>query len=603
MRGKHLAGVLATVGRNGALARIELGFLVSTIVEWAAWLALVVIAFERGGAAEAGLIGFAVGLPAIVVAPTAAILGDRWPRSRVMLATYLAQALALLATAAAFVAGSAVLGYALGIVAMALVGLVRPLLGSLLPEVSRSPEDLTAANVASGLCEGAGALIGALGAGVLFGIAGASSVLALGAAAMVLAAGLVLPVAVRARVIELDDFRPRGASLSTAAGAIAREMAAGAATILADRRLAVLNGLMAVTIGTLGALSVLIVVVAIDVLGLDENAAGYLTAAGGFGALLGSAFASSLVGRERLAAPLLVSVLGFAAAVAAVGLLSSPIPVVLALTATGIGWSIAYIAATTLTQRLAGDNVMTRVFGVSESDRWRRGGRAACWSRSAGCWWRLPRSPPRRSFAPTGSIRSSCATWRTSARFRCSRRCPGPVLERLASGAEHVAVPAAIDVIRQGDPGDRFYIIVAGRVPRHGERPRRRGVGTGRIIRRDRAPAQRASNRLDPDGRADRAPRDPPRAVPRSADGPAAKPCDGRRPSRGTAGGGPCSSRRRLRVSSPPSAASDAPARPSTPRPSGPATATRCGPSSRAWRGRSPGAGREWPGSRGSAAL
>src|SRR5262245_24809910 len=135
MSGKHLASVLATLARNGALVRVELGFLISTVVEWAFWLALVVIAFERGGAAEAGLIGFAVGLPAIVVAPTAAILGDRWPRSRVMLATYVAQALVLVATALAFVSGAPLLGYALGVLASALVSLVRPLLGSLLPEV------------------------------------------------------------------------------------------------------------------------------------------------------------------------------------------------------------------------------------------------------------------------------------------------------------------------------------------------------------------------------------------------------------------------------------------------------------------------------------
>ena len=125
MRGKHLGIVLATLARNGALVRVELGFLISTVVEWAFWLALVVIAYDRGGAAEAGLIGFAVGLPAIVVAPTAAILGDRWPRSRVMLATYVAQAIVLVAAAAAFVAGAPLLGYGLGVFASALGFLVQ----------------------------------------------------------------------------------------------------------------------------------------------------------------------------------------------------------------------------------------------------------------------------------------------------------------------------------------------------------------------------------------------------------------------------------------------------------------------------------------------
>jgi CRP-like cAMP-binding protein len=40
----------------------------------------------------------------------------------------------------------------------------------------------------------------------------------------------------------------------------------------------------------------------------------------------------------------------------------------------------------------------------------------------------------------------------------------GPVLERLAGDAEHVNVPASVQIVRQGDAGDRFYVITAGRV-------------------------------------------------------------------------------------------------------------------------------------------
>jgi len=126
------------------MGRVEVGFLLATMVEWAGWLALIVYAFSRGGAAEAGLIGFAVGLPAILVAPTAAILGDRHPRSRVMFTAYGSQAVAFMAAGVAFMLGEATVGYGLGIVEMALIALTRPLLASLLPEIARSPEELTA---------------------------------------------------------------------------------------------------------------------------------------------------------------------------------------------------------------------------------------------------------------------------------------------------------------------------------------------------------------------------------------------------------------------------------------------------------------------------
>lgn len=57
MSPKRLLDVLANLRRNGALGRVELAFVLATMVEWSGWLALVVYAFDRGGAAEAGLIG------------------------------------------------------------------------------------------------------------------------------------------------------------------------------------------------------------------------------------------------------------------------------------------------------------------------------------------------------------------------------------------------------------------------------------------------------------------------------------------------------------------------------------------------------------------
>ncbi len=39
---------------------------------------------------------------------------------------------------------------------------------------------------------------------------------------------------------------------------------------------------------------------------------------------------------------------------------------------------------------------------------------------------------------------------------------PLPALETVARELDHVLVPAGADVFRQGDPGDRFYVVVAG---------------------------------------------------------------------------------------------------------------------------------------------
>ena len=66
---------------------------------------------------------------------------------------------------------------------------------------------------------------------------------------------------------------------------------------------------------------------------------------------------------------------------------------------------------------------------------------------------------------------------------------PLPALESVARELDHVLVPAGADVFRQGDPGDRFYVVVEGTAQVVGDgrviaRPRPR-----RLLRRDRAAA------------------------------------------------------------------------------------------------------------------
>ena len=56
-----------------------------------------------------------------------------------------------------------------------------------------------------------------------------------------------------------------------------------------------------------------------------------------------------------------------------------------------------------------------------------------------------------------------------------------PVLERLAAALSRVWLPAGSVVIREGDPGDRFYVVDAGelKVEVRGEDVGRMGPGDG----------------------------------------------------------------------------------------------------------------------------
>ena len=139
------------VFRNPDLRRIELALTGSVTGEWAYAIALAVYAFDRGGAAAVGIVGLIRFLPAAVSAPFAAVLGDRFRRGRVMVASDVLRALAMAAAAAATLGGApAGVIYALAGSVSVVSTAFRPAQAALLPSLARTPEELTASNVEIG---------------------------------------------------------------------------------------------------------------------------------------------------------------------------------------------------------------------------------------------------------------------------------------------------------------------------------------------------------------------------------------------------------------------------------------------------------------------
>ena len=92
--------------RNPSIRRVVVAFATFNFGEWATWVAVLVYAFERGGATESGIVAFTMLVPAAIVAPIVASVGGRFRRERMLLAAYVVQAVVMAAGAAALFAGA-----------------------------------------------------------------------------------------------------------------------------------------------------------------------------------------------------------------------------------------------------------------------------------------------------------------------------------------------------------------------------------------------------------------------------------------------------------------------------------------------------------------
>jgi MFS family permease len=355
---KRSLGAFRGVFHNPNLRRLQFAWIGSVAGQYSYSIALAVFAYDHGGAAAVGVIALIRSLPAALLGPFVAGLGDRFPRERVMLGADLTRA-ALVALIAAVTFADLPWQIVFVIAAFGpICGMAfHPAESSLLPALARTPEELTAANVSSSTIESIGAFAGPAVGGIVLASLGVGAAFVLTSVTYLWSAAMI----VRLRV-------ERDAPLAAEEEPASHEgFLAGFRAIAATRGLRLIVLLYAAQTVVAGAMGVLVVVSALRLLSLGNGGVGWLYSACGIGGLIGAVVALALVGRQRLASDFGIGLLLWGVPFLVLGLWPNTVVALVMLGVLGIGNTLVDVSALTLLQRNTDERVRARVFGVIES--------------------------------------------------------------------------------------------------------------------------------------------------------------------------------------------------------------------------------------------
>ena len=476
------ADVFGRVARNGNVLRLELAWAGSNLGSRASAVGVAVYAYQANGIAAVGVVAAVRLAFAALVAPWLAVFADRRPRRQVLMVSDLLRCVLFAAIAAAVVVDAAsLLVYALAVGAAVAEPVFRSAQAAFTPSLVSTPEELTAANVVASTVESIGLFAGPALGGLLLVVAGTATVFA--ASTFVLLVSVVLVAAIDVPGLpRADDARPESSTFL-----------AGWRAIASNRSLRIVVGLFSIQTLVAGMLNVLVVVIAIELLGLGKAGVGWLDGTVGIGATAGVLVVAAVTGRGGLAKPFALGLVLWGLPLVLIAVWPQTIAAFALMALLGLGNTLVDVAGVTLMQRGTDDDVIGRVFGAFES--------LALVAMGAGSLLApllVSLLGTRGAVLVAGSILPLALVplWRPllvvdtlaaapQGRIDLLRSIPIfaplalPELERLAQAARELRIAGGSSVFEEGEAGDRFFAIAEGcaAVESRGVRLRELGAG------------------------------------------------------------------------------------------------------------------------------
>ena len=464
-------GALGAVFSNPALRRIQLANASSIVGGWAYVVALAVFAYRADGAYAVGLLATVRWMSGGIASPLAGVVGDRYPRVRVMIASDLVRAALLGGMALAVLTDARPLAvYALAVAATLAATPFWPAQAALLPQLARSPAELTAANASSGAVDNVGSFAGPALGGLLVAVAGVETVFATSAALYLGSALAVASLRHRERVERDSEAEDDGGGL--------RSALAGFRTLAGVPRLRLVVGLVFAQTVVDGALDVLIIVLALETLQAGASGLGFLNSVAGIGGIAATLVIGGVAARGRLASSLGVGIALWGLPLALIGVWPEQAVALVLLAFVGAGGTIVAVAGDTLLQRAAPPDLLARVFGAVDGVLL-----VALALGSLAAPFLVDTIGVRGALIATGAVLPVLAalTWTRLVAIDAAATIPerqlellhgSPIfaplppatLEALAIRLEPRSADAGDVIFAQGDAGDDFYLVDTGTV-------------------------------------------------------------------------------------------------------------------------------------------